>query len=66
MGVANPLLPNDDGTLEIDQATVEASAFYSQTLAVPARAEVDNPTERKIVQQGEKLFEPQQTAPPAI
>ena len=57
MGVANPLLPNEDGTLEIDQATVEASAFYAQTLAVPARAKVDDPAANKGMQQGEKLFE---------
>jgi len=57
MGVANPLLPNKDGTLEIDQATVEASAFYTQTLAVPARAKVDDPTAKKVVQTGERLFE---------
>ncbi len=52
MGIANPLLPNDDGTQEIDLATVEASAFYTQTLAVPARTQTDDP----IVQKGEKLF----------
>ncbi|WP_121968713.1 di-heme oxidoredictase family protein [Leptolyngbya sp. BC1307] len=52
MGIANPLLPNDDGTTEIDADTLEASAFYTQTLAVPARTQVDNP----IVQRGEKLF----------
>ena len=52
MGIANPLLPNDDGTLEVDAETVEASAFYTQTLAIPARGQVDDPT----VQKGEKLF----------
>ena len=52
MGVANPLLPNDDGTQEIDLDTVKASAFYTQTLAVPARTQTDDAT----VQQGEKLF----------
>ncbi|MGB3291613.1 MAG: di-heme oxidoredictase family protein [Phormidesmis sp.] len=52
MGIANPLLPNDDGTTEIDADTVEASAFYTQTLAVPARTQVDDP----VVQQGEKRF----------
>ena len=52
MGIANPLLPNDDGTLEIDAETVEASAFYTQTLAIPARGQVDDPT----VQKGERLF----------
>lgn len=52
MGIANPLLPNDDGTTEIDADTVKASAFYTQTLAVPARTQVDDP----VVQQGEKLF----------
>lgn len=52
MGIANPLLPNEDGTTEIDRETVEASAFYTQTLAVPARTQTDDPT----VQAGEKLF----------
>ena len=52
MGIANPLLPNEDGTTEIDAATVEASAFYTQTLAVPARTQVEDP----VVQRGEKLF----------
>ena len=52
MGIASPLLPNDDGTTEIDAATVEASAFYTQTLAVPARTQVEDP----VVQRGEKLF----------
>ena len=52
MGIANPLLPNDDGTIEIDADTVEASAFYTQTLAVPARTQVNDP----VVQKGEKLF----------
>ncbi|MGC1306116.1 MAG: di-heme oxidoredictase family protein [Phormidesmis sp.] len=52
MGIANPLLPNDDGTQEIDLKTVEASAFYTQTLAVPARTQLDDP----VVQRGEKLF----------
>ncbi len=52
MGIANPLLPNDDGTQEIDLDTVKASAFYTRTLAVPARTQTDDAT----VQQGEKLF----------
>lgn len=52
MGIANPLLPNDDGTTEIDADTVEAAAFYTQTLAVPARTQVNDP----IVQTGERLF----------
>ena len=52
MGLANPLLPNADGTTEIDAKTVEASAFYTQTLAIPARGQTDDST----VQKGEKLF----------
>jgi len=52
MGIANPLLPNSDGSLEIDAETVEASAFYTQTLAIPARTQTDDAT----VQRGEKLF----------
>ncbi|NJM99871.1 MAG: thiol oxidoreductase, partial [Phormidesmis sp. RL_2_1] len=56
MGIANPLLPNTDGTTEIDRETLEASAFYTQTLAVPARAQTDDPTIQKAVKRGERLF----------
>jgi CxxC motif-containing protein (DUF1111 family) len=52
MGITNPLLPHSDGTHEISAEVLEASTFYTQTLAVPAR----NQTEDPIVQTGEKLF----------
>ena len=52
MGIANPLLPNKDGTQEIDAQTLKASAFYTQTLAVPARGQTDD----SVIQKGEKLF----------
>ncbi|MGB7251553.1 MAG: di-heme oxidoredictase family protein [Phormidesmis sp.] len=52
MGIANPLLPNEDGTQDIDLETVKAAAFYTQTLAVPARTQIEDPT----VQIGERLF----------
>ena len=56
MGIANPLIPDEEGKQEIDHKTLEASAFYTQTLAVPARTQWDDPTVQKAVQKGEKLF----------
>ncbi len=52
MGIANPLLPNPDGTSDVSTDVVKASAFYSQTLAVPARNQLKDP----VVRKGEKLF----------
>ncbi len=63
MGVTNPFLPQesafgqvqDDGLAddpEIDLETVDVATFYVQTLAVPARRNLDDPQ----VQQGEDLF----------
>jgi CxxC motif-containing protein (DUF1111 family) len=52
MGIANPLLPNPDGTTDVSADVVKASAFYTQTLAVPARNQLKDP----MVQKGEKLF----------
>lgn len=52
MGITNPLLPHSDGTHEISADVLKASTFYTQTLAVPAR----NQTEDPVVQKGEKLF----------
>jgi CxxC motif-containing protein (DUF1111 family) len=52
MGIANPLLPNSDGTSDVSADVVKASAFYTQTLAVPARNQLKDP----MVQKGEKLF----------
>lgn len=55
IGVSNPLFV-DDGTgqsePEIDEERLGAATFYVQTLAVPARRDVDDPT----VQRGERLF----------
>ncbi|NJN02645.1 MAG: c-type cytochrome [Leptolyngbyaceae cyanobacterium RM1_1_2] len=52
MGVANPLIPDTEGGFEIDQETLEAATFYVQSLAVPARTQLEEP----MVQAGEKLF----------
>lgn len=63
MGVTNPFLPQesafgqiqDDGFAddpEIDLETVDVATFYVQTLAVPARRNLDDPQ----VQHGEDLF----------
>ena len=69
MGVTNPFLPQenafgqiqDDGLAddpEIDLETVDVATFYVQTLAVPARRNLDDPQ----VQQGEELFHEAQCA----
>ncbi len=52
MGITNPLFPEKDGTSEIDLATLKANTFYTQTLAVPARTLLNDPTVKK----GEQLF----------
>ncbi len=52
MGVTNPLFPAVDGSQDIDAAILKAAAIYVQTLAVPARTLLDDPT----VQRGERLF----------
>jgi len=52
MGVTNPLFPEKDGTSDIDAKTLDATTFYTQTIAVPGRILMDNP----VVRRGEKLF----------
>lgn len=52
MGVTNPLFPAADGSQDIDEATLQATTVYVQTLAVPGRALWQDPQ----VQRGEKLF----------
>ncbi len=52
MGITNSLFPAEDGSTEIDDATLVAAAAYSQTLAAPARTLMDDPQ----VMRGEKLF----------
>ncbi len=52
MGVTNPIFTESDGSTDIDQTTLLAAAFYTQTIAVPARANHDG----EIVRQGEALF----------
>ena len=52
MGIHSPLFPAEDGSVEIDEETLRVATAYSQTLAVPARAAVDDP----LVRQGEALF----------
>ncbi|HYH99257.1 di-heme oxidoredictase family protein [Hyalangium sp.] len=52
MGVTNPLFPEPNGTHELSRETLEAAVFYAQSLAVPARAALED----EEVQQGEELF----------
>jgi CxxC motif-containing protein (DUF1111 family) len=63
IGVTNPIFPvenaygqaQDDGAAddpELPMETVEEAAFYTQTLAVPARRNVNDP----MVLRGERLF----------
>ncbi|MCB9507169.1 MAG: thiol oxidoreductase [Myxococcales bacterium] len=51
MGVSSPVFPEPDGSHEIDQETLDATVHYTQTLAVPARAQAD-----AQVRRGEALF----------
>lgn len=52
MGITNPLRRDrDPSRTDIDETTLTAAAFYTQTLAVPRR------TNRHDTQQGEMLFE---------
>ncbi|MEO0532695.1 MAG: di-heme oxidoredictase family protein [Cyanobacteria bacterium P01_A01_bin.123] len=52
MGVSNPLFPAADGTEDIDMDILEAATIYVQTLAVPARTEINDTQVRR----GEQLF----------
>ena len=63
MGITNPMFstestlgqPQHDGVddePEIDMSVVEVAAFYTQTLAVPARRRVNDP----VVRRGQALF----------
>ncbi|QSQ16581.1 thiol oxidoreductase [Myxococcus landrumensis] len=52
MGLTTPLFPEADGTHEVSADVLQAAVFYSQSLGVPARTFLDDPT----VQRGEKLF----------
>jgi CxxC motif-containing protein (DUF1111 family) len=52
MGVTNPLFPEADGSQDITRDILEAATAYVQTIAVPARALLDE----SQVQQGERLF----------
>lgn len=52
MGLHNSLFPATDGSVEIDDETLRVAAAYAQTLAVPARAAIDD----EHVQMGEALF----------
>jgi CxxC motif-containing protein (DUF1111 family) len=67
LGITSPLFPDENctaaqpaclaapsgGAPEIDAATIAAVTLYTQTLAVPARRDVDDPTVRR----GADLFE---------
>lgn len=52
MGIGTWLFPDEGGAIEIDDNTVRAVAFYTQTLAVPARRNVADP----VVLRGEQAF----------
>ena len=52
MGISNPLFPEADGSMDIGDQLLKENTFYSQSLGVPARNQLDNPK----VQKGEKLF----------
>jgi CxxC motif-containing protein (DUF1111 family) len=52
IGVTNPLFPDPQGKTDIDQKTLDATAFYVQTLGVPDQTLRQN----SQVQHGEKLF----------
>ncbi|WP_330205181.1 di-heme oxidoredictase family protein [Cyanobacterium sp. DS4] len=52
MGVTNPLFPENDGSMDIDEQILTDATFYVQTLAVPARNLVNSAQVKK----GEKLF----------
>ncbi len=52
MGVSNSMFPEKDGTSDIDDQTLKAATFYTQTIAVPVRTLIDD----AAVQRGEKLF----------
>lgn len=53
MGITSPLHPAEDGTTEIGKDTVDLTAFYIQTLGVPAP---DQRADRGAVARGERLF----------
>ncbi len=52
MGVSSPDLQGEDALPDIDEETLDLTTFYTQTLAVPLRAETDDPD----VPEGEGLF----------
>jgi len=52
MGVTSPDIPGDDTIPEIDEETLDITTFYTQTLAVPLRADTDDPD----VEKGETIF----------
>lgn len=52
MGIHSSLFPDENGNAEISDEKLNAAAAYAQTLAVPARASVNDPN----VMRGESLF----------
>lgn len=52
MGVTSPDLPGDDAVPDIDEETLDVTTFYTQTLAVPLRADTDDTD----VARGETIF----------
>ena len=55
MGIANPLFPNPDGSMDIDDKELISATFYTQSLTVPARsiAALQDPE----VSKGDRLFQ---------
>src|SRR5262249_55559573 len=51
MGITTPMFPAPDGSVEVDQTTLDAVTFYLRTLAVPARRPA-----AALVRQGEQNF----------
>lgn len=52
LGVSSPGFPDPDGAHDVDAVVIDETAFYTRTLAVPARAVSDDPE----IARGESLF----------
>ena len=53
MGVTNSLFPEADGSYDLGDEELDLATFYTQSLSVPARTLLDDPTTK----QGETLFD---------
>ena len=54
MGVSNPVFPDPDGTMDIDDRVLKSATFYTQSLTVPARATAA--LQDPEVSKGDRLF----------